>query len=117
MVSELPSVHGATLNETKAVYQEGAARRRAKDREAKAMVEGTKKNKKEVEEEKKWCHRDNHKEEEVENHMFPARQEEQGPEEEERWLIDNGCTNHMIPNEKIFVRINTSINVPIRVGN
>ena len=77
MVSELPSVHGATLNETKAVYQEGAARRRAKDREAKAMVEGTKKNKKEVEEEKKWCHRDNHKEEEVENHMFSARKEEQ----------------------------------------
>ncbi|XP_013632891.1 PREDICTED: uncharacterized protein LOC106338468 [Brassica oleracea var. oleracea] len=25
--------------------------------------------------------------------------------------------NHMTPNEKIFVRLNTNINVPIRVGN
>ena len=48
---------------------------------------------------------------------FQQEKKNKGPEEEERWLIDSGCTNHMTPNEKIFVRINTSINVPIRVGN
>ncbi|KAL0741957.1 hypothetical protein Bca4012_083470 [Brassica carinata] len=78
MVSEHLLVHGATLIETKAVYQESAARRRAEDKEAKAMVQGTMKNKKEIEEEKKWCHRENHEEVEVENHMFSVRQEEQG---------------------------------------
>ena len=117
MVSELLAIYGATLNKVEAVGQEGAAGRNTKDKEAKAMVQGTKKNKKEIEEEKKWCHKDNHNEEEIENHLFTARQEEQETTEEERWRIDSGCTNHMTPNEKIFVRLNTNINVPIRVGN
>lgn len=33
------------------------------------------------------------------------------------WLIDSGCTNHMTPNEKLFKRLDTSFNVPIRVGD
>ncbi|CAL9244194.1 unnamed protein product, partial [Arabidopsis halleri] len=52
-----------------------------------------------------------------ENHTFVARQEKQDLNEENSWLIDSGCTNHMTPDEKIFIRINTSVNVPIKVGN
>lgn len=52
-----------------------------------------------------------------EDHMFSVREENQEASEEDVWLIDSGCTNHMTPNEKRFVNINTSINVPIGVGN
>lgn len=59
-----------------------------------------------------------HEQEEAEeNHLFTARQDDQESFEENLWLIDSGCTNHMTPNEKVFSRINTNIKVPIRVGN
>lgn len=84
MVPEILAIYGTTLNETKAVGREDAPRRNAEDKEANAMVQGTKKNKKEIKEEKKWCHKDNQYEEEVENHLFVARQEEQETTEKER---------------------------------
>lgn len=56
-------------------------------------------------------------EEEEEYQMFSARQEDKQPLEENMWLIDSGCTNHMTSNENLFTRINTRVNVPIRVGD
>lgn len=50
---------------------------------------------------------------EEENHMFTARQEDK----DSLWLIDSGCTNHMTPNEKLFIKINSNIKAPIRIGN
>ncbi|KAL1214980.1 Retrovirus-related Pol polyprotein from transposon TNT 1-94 [Cardamine amara subsp. amara] len=52
---------------------------------------------------------------EKKTHVFIARQENSS--EENSWLIDSGCTNHMTPNEKLFIKINTDFKVPIRVGN
>lgn len=46
-----------------------------------------------------------------------AKQEEKVSGETNVWLIDSGCTNHMTPYEKLFVKIDTNIKVPIRVGN
>ncbi|KAG7543596.1 Zinc finger CCHC-type [Arabidopsis thaliana x Arabidopsis arenosa] len=56
-------------------------------------------------------------EEEGEYHMFTARQADQESFEENNWLIDSGCTNHMTPNDNLFIKINKNIKVPIRIGN
>lgn len=56
-------------------------------------------------------------EEEGEYHMFTARQADQESFEENTWLIDSGCTNHMTPNDNLFIKINKNIKVPIRIGN
>ena len=37
--------------------------------------------------------------------------------EETKWLIDNGCTNHMTKEEKFFFQLDRSINSTIRLGN
>lgn len=50
-------------------------------------------------------------------HMFSARQKDQESNGETSWLIDSGCTNHMTANERLFINLDTSFNVPILVGN
>ena len=50
-------------------------------------------------------------------HMFTARQEDQESPEENMWLIDSGCTNHMTSHEHLFTNLDFGFNVPILVGN
>ncbi|KAG7570493.1 Zinc finger CCHC-type [Arabidopsis thaliana x Arabidopsis arenosa] len=49
--------------------------------------------------------------------MFTARLATHESFEEDTWLIDSGCTNHMTPNENMFVRIDSTFQVPILIGN
>ena len=35
----------------------------------------------------------------------------------ERWLIDSGCTSHMTNNSSLFCKLDSSIKVPVRMGN
>lgn len=114
----------AEVRDTKAMVttanQEGSTRvkRKAEVRDTKAMVqetmtnEGTRKrNPKGKEKMQEFNEHDEG------DHMFTVRKEYQEGSEEGMWLIDSGCTNHMIANEKLFTRVDTNINVPIRVGN
>lgn len=83
---------------------EGSAKlkNKAEVRETEAKANEVKVNKKVVQEE---------------NHMLNARREEHRGGKENVWLIDSGCTSHMTPYEKLFIRLNTNIKVPIQVGN
>ena len=51
-----------------------------------------------------------------ENYLLNARRKEQRGDKENVWLIESGCTSHMTY-EKLFIRLNTNIKVPIQVGN
>lgn len=33
------------------------------------------------------------------------------------WLIDSGCTNHMAKNQSYFTTLDTTIKVPVRMGD
>ncbi|XP_024004878.1 uncharacterized protein LOC112082023 [Eutrema salsugineum] len=135
MVSELMMIHGDILNKTKMVSQEDLPMKKAKVRETKATVQESNKNEK-LEKKMKMVNQGdsamekakvkvteatvqdyNKNKKEEENHVFTARQEGDEANKEDVLLIDSGCTNHITPNKKAFVNLNTSIRVPIKVGN
>lgn len=39
------------------------------------------------------------------------------PNQKDAWLIDSGCTNHMSKHSEVFTEIDSSIKVPVRMGN
>ncbi|XP_024004879.1 uncharacterized protein LOC112082024 [Eutrema salsugineum] len=59
------------------------------------------------------------KETDVEDHMlFSAVEEEVSTKiDNETWLVDSGCTNHMTKEVKYFITLDQSIKVPIKVRN
>jgi len=54
-----------------------------------------------------------------EDHMlFSAVEEETSSNvNDETWLVDSGCTNHMTKEVKYFITLDQSVKVPIKVGN
>ena len=112
MVSELWLILGGSLMITE---QTDCTMKEAKVRDTEALVPGTKQNK--ISEENREMKKKKKDEEDEVYHTFNASQQSQGSREDNSWLIDSGCTNHMTPNEGMFVNLNTNINVPIRVGN
>ena len=54
---------------------------------------------------------------EAEDSLFYARQAMSACSSKERWLIDSGCTPHMTNNSSIFCKLDSSIKVPVRMGN
>ncbi|KAL1191258.1 hypothetical protein V5N11_001492 [Cardamine amara subsp. amara] len=126
MVSELTMMPGVFESKIKyTMNQEVTSRKKgnAKVRDTKAetqrkedMIE-VRDTKIMINEKKSLEKEENQKKCEGESHMCMAGQRNQEEIRERTWLIDSGCTNHMTPNERIFVKIDTSIKVPIRVGN
>ncbi|XP_074297950.1 uncharacterized protein LOC141628752 [Silene latifolia] len=51
-----------------------------------------------------------------EDHLFIACQASLGSNNDV-WLIDSGCTNHMTNNRSMFIDIDTSMNSPVRMGD
>ncbi|KAL1198058.1 Retrovirus-related Pol polyprotein from transposon TNT 1-94 [Cardamine amara subsp. amara] len=50
--------------------------------------------------------------------LFSVTEEEvSSQEDDETWLVDSGCTNHMTKEVKYFITLDKSIKVPIKVGN
>ena len=52
---------------------------------------------------------------EDENKLFYACQN--STNQKDAWLVDSGCTNHMTKHSHIFTEIDSSIKVPVRMGN
>lgn len=54
-----------------------------------------------------------------ESHMLFSVTEEEvsSQEDDDTWLVDSGCTNHMTKEVKYFITLDRSIKVPIKVGN
>lgn len=42
---------------------------------------------------------------------------ENGQESTNKWSIDRGCSNHMTKDSSDFTQLDTSIKIPIRLGN
>ncbi|KAL4352088.1 hypothetical protein GQ457_06G029360 [Hibiscus cannabinus] len=54
---------------------------------------------------------------EVEDSLFYARQAFTSNGSKDKWLIDSGCTSHMTNDSSIFSKLDSSIKVPVRMGN
>ncbi|KAL4367990.1 hypothetical protein GQ457_05G026520 [Hibiscus cannabinus] len=54
---------------------------------------------------------------EVEDSLFYARQAFTSNGSKDKWLIDSGCTSHMTNDSSIFTKLDSSIKVPVRMGN
>lgn len=61
--------------------------------------------------------RDHQKQEEEEVALFNAAHIGEQVSGEEVWLIDSGATNHMTKEERFFITLDTSVQIPIRIGN
>ena len=52
-----------------------------------------------------------------EDHLFYACQDASSNKGNKRWLIDSGCTSHMTYDREIFIDLDTSVKIPVRMGN
>ncbi|KAJ4707148.1 Retrovirus-related Pol polyprotein from transposon TNT 1-94 [Melia azedarach] len=55
-------------------------------------------------------------EKQPEDHIFMAVLSSEAPDKHS-WLLDSGCTNHMTSNSEYFSTLDTTVRVPVRLGN
>ncbi|KAJ4725389.1 Retrovirus-related Pol polyprotein from transposon TNT 1-94 [Melia azedarach] len=55
-------------------------------------------------------------EKQPEDHIFMAVLSSEAPDKH-LWLLDSGCTNHMTSNSEYFSTLDTTVRVPVRLGN